>query len=72
MLNVFSNHDIGRKQMAYGLWGVHVKTNGDYDKCVFVYHKCLTQQVATPITLLYLVTPSGFCCAPQLSEQTLR
>lgn len=48
-----------------------MKTNGDYDKCIFVYHKCTTKQVPAPTTLVYVVTLSDVCCALALLEQML-
>lgn len=67
-----SQRDINRDSMPCGLWGIFVKTHGDYDRCVVVYHKCNSINVIPPANMVYLVSNIDVCCQTKAIESILR
>lgn len=55
-LYAFTKKDINKENMQ---WGVFVKSLGDYDCCIVVYHKCNDEHGVPLTNVLYMVVDGG-------------
>lgn len=67
-----SQRNIGKENMPRRLWGVFVKTIGDYDRCVAVYHKCSFVDGLPADDMIFLISENGDCCDVKSLESSLR
>lgn len=49
-----------------------MKSLGDFDQCLAVYHKCDNDEDKSGVDLVYIVSDSGVCCQSSASKAALR
>lgn len=71
-LYVFNRRDIGKEKMVCKNWGMYIKSLGNYEKFMVVYHKWSTKQGIAPVDKVYMVFKFGVCCKPNAPKSLLR
>lgn len=71
-LSLFRRRYIGREKMVCKNWGVYIKTPGDYDRCLVVYHKFSHDQGVVLTYMVNLVFNDSVYCKAKGPQSVLR